>query len=213
MYIQICVPSYKGLVNTKLKALCKRLVKGALFPDVSFCYSVYASAYPELSRNEAVISSDEVYPKLREVDAFLFFDADMEPTIKQIEELITKFRRFNLPVLAALYRKNSAQKEYCVQIHKGPSLTVKTEGIHKVYTVGFGTAIVAREVLSKMPKPWFDTRIEYYGENAGRWRYVPEDERFCIKARALGYDVYCDFDIEVTHDVTAVHILNKRMAL
>lgn len=62
-------------------------------------------------------------------------------------------------------------------------------GLQEVGAVGFHCVLLRRTVLERMPSPWFeDTAVG-----------VGEDYHFCDKARALGFRVFMDSDLEVGH--------------
>lgn len=215
MKIQICVPCYKGIINDELQKVIKTLNNDGLGETgIEFSYSAFADVTPDASRNESICSSNLLHPELSDANAYLLLDADMEPTLDQIELLIEEFINQHTPVLGAVYQRNnvsSPQKEYCVQIQPGPSEKRKWNGIIPVYTMGFGCALVDAEVLKAIPKPWFNDSWETDGKSY--YRRVPGDENFCKKVRGIGLQVCCHFGIEVKHDVVPVDELNKRMGL
>lgn len=57
----------------------------------------------------------------------------------------------------------------------------------KVHGLGMGMVLIRREVFEAIQFPWFET---VYDKVNRKW--VGEDVDFCIKARAAGYDVWCD---------------------
>jgi len=54
----------------------------------------------------------------------------------------------------------------------------------------------AREVLEKIPQPWYEARLADDGLNRGN--HV--DYTFLDKIKAVGYPIYLNLDVEVLHD-------------
>lgn len=208
MKIQITVPCYKGLIPAYLKKLINSLRTSDTH---EFSYSAFTTAFPDVSRNEAIFSSPLQFPKLPKIDAFLLLDPDMEPEEKQIFTLIDDFSG-TYDILGAVTRKNAVNEPeaYAVQIQRGPSETKLYDGIIPVHTMAFSCAMVSQRVFSGMSKPWFNA---YWLQEDGRHWQVPEDESFCMKARDLGYRTFCHFGIEVKHNIIPKEELDRRMKL
>ena len=63
------------------------------------------------------------------------------------------------------------------------------DGLEPAYYIGFGFAVIERQVFEKIPKPWF-----LGGYNLTTEKYTTEDHPFCRKSREAGYTVYVDHD-------------------
>jgi len=213
MKIQICVPCYKGIIHPDLKIVISKLL-GGITSEHQFSYSSFTDVTPDASRNEAIFPSPLQYPELPDVDAFLLLDADMLPTIGEINRLIDYYIQGDYLVLGAVYKKNNVdgKPSYCVQIQPGQSETELFPGIIPVHTMGFGCAIVSKKVFDIIPKPWFHDSWETYADTK-TFRRVPGDENFCRKIRESGARVFCHFGIEIEHDIVPLEELNKRMSL
>lgn len=205
--IQICTGTYKGQINPQTQALIKALLKSEVH---EFTFSGHASPYTDLCRNEAICPSPLQRPELPDVNGFFLLDADNIPTEEQVYQNIEEWINGGYDILGMVYHKNSTLDDYCVSIQGGASETKLFKGVIPVYTMGFGGAMVTRNLLSIMPKPWFNTYFTTDNEQ-GTWRHIPEDENFCIKARALGFRVYCNFDILIKHDIVPPEEIQKRM--
>lgn len=72
------------------------------------------------------------------------------------------------------------------------------EGLQEFDAVGFAFILIKIDVFKKMNWPYFvygDTSLGYAEKLGG----LSEDIGFCVKARQLGYKVYCDTDLEAPH--------------
>lgn len=208
MKIQITVPCYKGLIPAYLKKLINILRTSKTH---EFSYHTWTTAFPDVSRNEAICPSPLQFPKLPDVEACLLFDPDVEPTEGQIFTLINDFTD-GYDILAAVIRKNAVNETpaYCVEIQPGPSETKLYDGIVPVHTMSFGCGMISMKVFAGMAKPWFNA---YWVQEGGKHWQVPEDESFCMKARDLGFRPFCHFGIEVKHNIIPRIELDRRMKL
>jgi len=69
-------------------------------------------------------------------------------------------------------------------------------GVVEVDAIGSGVMMIARRVLEEMPHPF---RNEYDPEGI---KTIGLDFNFCKRAKALGYKVWCDTDMLVSHWAT-----------
>lgn len=67
-------------------------------------------------------------------------------------------------------------------------------GLQEVDAIGGACLLVKREVFEKMSPPWFD-----YQCGATPGETISEDFYFCLKARALGYPIVLDFEVQCGH--------------
>lgn len=65
--------------------------------------------------------------------------------------------------------------------------------LFKCYAIGFGCALINIDVFNHIEKPWF--LFDYDEEE----NIIGEDVYFCEKARAAGFDVWCDATILAGH--------------
>jgi hypothetical protein len=64
-------------------------------------------------------------------------------------------------------------------------------GLIEIGHTGTGGLLVSSEVLARMPRPWFSWDL--MSEGAG------EDTLFCLRARAAGFQIFCDVDTPMGH--------------
>ena len=78
--------------------------------------------------------------------------------------------------------------------HEGELLatTLHSNGLEKVWRMGFGIVMIEARVFQEMPKPWF--LIEYIEKN-GEAAFRGEDIYFCEKAKAAGFHPMVDHDL------------------
>lgn len=136
-------------------------------------------------------------------DKVLFIDSDME--FNPID--ITLMLDANKPIIGGLYVSKffpmryhaynlHDQKNYTfVEITKIPDEPFKCDGI------GAGFLMIDRKVIEHMSKPEV---IQKYGRSFNLWQkenglQVGEDFSFCIRAKLLGYEVWCDPRVNLGH--------------
>lgn len=205
--IKICTGTYKGIIHPETQSLIKTLLKSDVH---KFVFGGYTNPYTDLCRNEAICQSPKQFPKLPNVDGFFLLDADNAPTEEQVYQNIEEWFDGGYDILGMVYAKNSTMEDFCVSVQPGLSETKLLKGVIPVHTMGFGSAMVSRVVFAKMPKPWFNAYFTVDEKN-GTWHHFPEDENFCIKARGLGFRVYCNFDIVAKHNIVTPEEIKKRM--
>ena len=77
----------------------------------------------------------------------------------------------------------------------GKYLTEWVNDFREVEAIATGCLLIKREVLEKIPAPWF----EYVWDEEAKGKMVTEDIIFCEKAKDIGYKVYCDGTIKCGH--------------
>jgi len=65
-----------------------------------------------------------------------------------------------------------------------------TEGVVEVDATGAGALLIKKEVLKKIPYPWFAEPPEYS---------ISEDFYFCEQLKKAGYKIYVDTRVKITH--------------
>jgi GT2 family glycosyltransferase len=78
-----------------------------------------------------------------------------------------------------------------------PQLRPHQQGLVEIGLGGTGGVLISRELLDAMPAPWFEWG-RFGADGAG------EDTWFFLKARRLGYRIWCDLSAELGHLTTAV---------
>lgn len=142
-----------------------------------------------------------VYDFLREDFTHLFFmDSDMtfpENTLSRLlaydKDIVGGLYCMKLPPFAttAFVKPNGKIQNYVPK---------PGEGLKEVDAIGTGCLLIKREVFEKMTWPYF-----WYEEDPpGSEQMMTEDSYFCIKARELGYKVWCDSSVLCGHVGTAM---------
>ena len=67
----------------------------------------------------------------------------------------------------------------------------------EVDLVGAGCLLIHSRVLREMKPPWFEWKLDH--ENLAENQKVSEDFDFCIKAKALGFQIFLDTMVQCEH--------------
>jgi len=126
-------------------------------------------------------------------------DSDMIPPLATVLRLLSH----NLDIVAGLYVARQPPYAPCVQWidDRGeptwqPPIGTSTAAPVRVAAVGFGCVLVKRHVFETIGAPWF-----HHAKRPGGG----EDEFFCERARAFGFKLYIDMELEIGHlGVTAI---------
>jgi hypothetical protein len=78
------------------------------------------------------------------------------------------------------------------------SITKRRSPFTVDYT-GFGWVMVAHGVFEKMPYPWFAPKMQSF-ESGEVVDMCGEDVSFCLDAKEMGYEIWCDPKIRVGHE-------------
>ena len=76
----------------------------------------------------------------------------------------------------------------------------------KPFTVdytGFGWVLIKKGVFEEMEYPWFAPKMQVF-ESGSVQDMCGEDVSFCLDAKEMGYDIWCDPRIRVGHEKTRV---------
>ena len=76
----------------------------------------------------------------------------------------------------------------------------------KPFTVdytGFGWVLIKKGVFEEMEYPWFAPKMQVF-ESGNVQDMCGEDVSFCLDAKEMGYDIWCDPRIRVGHEKTRV---------
>ena len=74
-----------------------------------------------------------------------------------------------------------------------------THGLQKVDVTGGGCMLIKMAVFDKLSSPWFEAEKEY-----------GTDVQICKKAKAVGFEVWCDTSIEIGHAVQQRNIVTGK---
>lgn len=128
-------------------------------------------------------------------DAILFIDSDMRFPPDMISILLSR----EVPIVgvnAVTRRKPTLSTALNLELNKDDDgkitshkwLKIDSRGkdyVEPVTAVGFGAALIRREVFDGMPNPWFDV-------GWGSRGIIGEDVHFCLKALDHGFQTYVD---------------------
>lgn len=127
-----------------------------------------------------------------EATHMLFWDADIKVPADAIMRLLVH----NLPIVAINYAKKNAEAQPTAYIdtddYVGPCFSQEQHtGLQAVTSCGFGFMLIEIEVLQKLQTPLF--QFTQVGQDGIKTE--GEDQFFCAKARAAGYDIVIDHDL------------------
>ena len=127
-----------------------------------------------------------------EATHMLFWDADIKVPADAIMRLLVH----NLPIVAINYAKKNAEAQPTAYIdtedYVGPCYSQEQhKGLQAVTSCGFGLMLIEIEVLQKLQTPLF--QFTQVGQDGIKTE--GEDQFFCAKARAAGYDIVIDHDL------------------
>lgn len=131
-------------------------------------------------------------------DAVLFIDSDMRFPHDIITILLSRdvpivgvnatTRRMPVTSTAKILHK---EMDGDTTVHRWENIDSRgKEGIEAVTSIGFGAALIRREVFENVPKPWFDAG---WGKNG----VCGEDVYFCVKAGSEGFETYVDHELSM----------------
>jgi|TARA_B100000315_G_C14571897_1_gene586015 hypothetical protein len=101
------------------------------------------------------------------------------------------------PMITGVYWTKSEPPEPVIyqDLHMGPYLDFPKRSLFELDAAGMGCCLIDTEVFRKIPKPWFDYKIEKDQELLK----VGEDFFFFIKAKKYGYPLWCNSNVLCTH--------------
>lgn len=163
------------------------------------------SVYPTLNVVPVDNARNEIVKEFLKSDCthLLFVDADTLPPIGGIEKLLA----MNVPIasgitpIVELDEKNEPWRKWnCVDMndqHVQPNT-----GIVEIKGAGGSCLMIQRQVLEKMPFPWF--RFTYQDDNGkktlnGDPLIISEDIFFVSMARGAGFKAYADTSLIARH--------------
>lgn len=78
-------------------------------------------------------------------------------------------------------------------------------GVVEIEGAGFGFICISKGIFEQMSRPWFQQVMMEKQDESGEWFRFPlmgEDLSWCERARRLGYKIWLDTDVKVTHHKT-----------
>jgi hypothetical protein len=137
--------------------------------------------------------------KLLEIDwEYVFFlDDDTIPP----PDAITRLMAHKVPIVSGVYYRRSPPITPVMLREDAGSRTwitqFKVPDLMEVDYVGAGCLLIHRDVLTTLPPPWFDWRVDRY--DLPPPQRMSEDFRFCQYARENGYKILVDTSVQCRH--------------
>lgn len=188
--VAICIPSGEDIkVETHSAVLALVLANASIIAHV-FNHSSSRIAY---NRNALVERALKINPT-----HILFIDADM--TFPR--DSITKLLSHDLPIVGATASRRGEDDDAIGKTLDGGRLKIPSPPV-KMQWLGMPFMLIHMDVIKKMKPPYFaeppwwmmTPNSDPCPETPG---LVPEDEYFCIRARELGYDIWCDIELSMS---------------
>ena len=124
----------------------------------------------------------------------LFIDHDMKFPPYTIEHLIKQDK----DIIGVPYNYKYLPKQTMVKFFDGDGMSDKVlempSEMFKVWGMGTGCMLIKAEVFKKIKPPYF--QMTYFKDGKVD---ITEDISFCMKARANGYDLWCEPTLALTH--------------
>lgn len=115
----------------------------------------------------------------------LFLDSDMVFPLNTL----TKLLGHNKDIVGAVYSQRAAPFHPMGMTEEGEHIHV-TSGLRRMKIIPTGCMLIRTSVFEKLAKPWFNTVSE--GD-----KLMGEDYYFCQRARAAGFEVWCDGELSL----------------
>jgi hypothetical protein len=216
VHLHIGIPCYGGLIYTH--CMTSLIQFFMLAQQLGLSWSL------ETMVNESLINRARnglMAKMMHNSDAthFMFIDADIQFDPHSIVQMIVE----DVDIISGIYPKKTLPINYNVNLEK----TTKVRGpIYTVYTAATGFLLFKRKVyedlmrahpeekyiddvgLGKQYEPFlyniFSTHVDK-SNTISNGHLLSEDWAFCIRAKALGYDIWADSRISLNHIGTYVY--------
>jgi len=190
MKILIGIPTYDRRLDIELVRCLIDLERNKKF-ELDYVFPVSS----HLSRNRNYCCKQFL---AGDYNALLFLDSDIGITDPEfLSKMIDTAYRLDAQVVGGAYLMKKLNETIYIA---GNKVSEKYDNIRKrpekpeiVNAVGTGIMLIFRQVLEKMPEPWF-TIVD------GKDLFVmPEDFEFCRKAEELGYKIAIEPRFDTNH--------------
>lgn len=179
MKLAICVP-VKDTVHSGFSICLVNLVANLIKNNISYelCYNFGTVIANQ--RNE--LAQDAIKKNCTHI---LWLDSDMHFPAS----VVKTFLSHDLDIVAATYSTRYKPRRSVAFMDRFDldKRLDKTVGVHKVFAVGMGCMLIKTDILTTLPKPWFQ-----YIWNNDTQDLCGEDIYFCSQAHDYGYKVYVD---------------------
>ena len=175
MKICLSVPANKPIKSRTVQSLLDMVASS----PYEFLIIIASEGYtPSEKRNYAIVQSLNA-----ECDFTFFSDDDMVFPKNTLTTLVSRDK----DVVGALYYKRGLPLE--------PVIEGEISGdLFQCKSIGAGLFLVKNDILKKMRKPWFDTKVNGFGQTV-----VGDSFRFCDLVRDAGGEVWCDASLKMGH--------------
>ena len=180
--VQIVTPT-RGLVRLELSLIREHLATS----DTRYQLILgYADGQPVASNRNAIVK--RLLESEPPIDYLLTIDSDDAPAFNPLDWVELDLDIVGVPTPTWQSFRGSP-------LHWIPGPPMVGAGIQQVDYVGGGMMLIARRVLEhlEMAAPFMD-----FWDGFGI-RTEGEDQSFCRRAAACGFDVWCDFDNQLLH--------------
>ena len=144
-----------------------------------------------------MVDADMTYPR-ESLQRLVELDKDIASGFACMREPIPDENIENTPVFRHTCGSPRGDNDFTFNYHRQfPAEDVAPFGV-----VSTGGVLIKRRVLEHMNAPWFDIVMWTKGAD-GKTRRVGEDVYFYSKARALGYEIWCDTSLVYGHVMMA----------
>lgn len=192
--LALCLPG-KTFVDTTVRSLVGFTVWCSQH-RIPCCYSFSYSPYIFQARSACLGEGIPLFQGTFDYTHILWVDSDIEfmPTD------YVKLLKHDKDVVCAPYLMGPAQTTICEHQAENGDATWMTKKeiqerkeLFKVDACGFGFILIKKGVFESIGYPWFRPRMLPNGTSAG------EDMVFCMDARAMGHEIWCDPTISLAH--------------
>ncbi len=178
MRIMVATPSGDTIVAHT--ATCIRWLETALKGD-GFEVGVFNKAGTYVERNQNEMVADGLATG---ADYILFVDSDMVFPADIGRDLLARDR----DIVGCTYRTRQPPHPFASFDLSRQRHTGKEVGVKEALMVPSGLLLVRRKVFEAIGYPWF---FNTYGQRPED--FTGNDANFCLKSRAAGFRVFCDF--------------------
>ena len=206
----VCTPGYSLMAPyvKSLLTLGDALNKEGITWGWSCEYSSHvgdAREYTLAGTNQNIITETRPFHGNLTYDKLMWIDSDIAFT----PEDVIKLYKSDKDIISGCYLLSSGEVvAYPKMLEPGFTINdlVDRNDTIQIEGAGFGFICVAQGVFEKMTRPWFQqVMMEKKFEDSGEvWRFplLGEDLSWCERARRLGYKIWLDTSVKVTHHKT-----------
>jgi hypothetical protein len=131
-----------------------------------------------------------------DADFLIMIDDDM---VFQPDAALKLMAR-DVDVVGCVAFKRRADYDPCVYMKKeGNYIPILPQSFQEVDVVGSSGLMIKREVLEKIPYPWFETGIDKEGKRFQKGNHFSVDFDFCLKAKDAGFKIFADPEVQFGH--------------